>query len=276
MSEKETVLITGGSDGIGAAAARHAVDRGHRVVIVGRNRAKTVAVGTELGIDHHVADYAELDQVRALGETLLTAYPRIDVLANNAGGLMSERELTVDGYEKTFQVNHLGGFLLTNLLLPALLAGSAKVIQTSSVGAKLFGKIDIDDLQNERKYSSTKAYGDSKLANILFTRELDRRYRDQGIAAAAFHPGPVGSSFGSDTTSTAIRLMYKALRWALISPAKGADTLNWLIDEQPNRTWEPGLYYVKRKPGTTSRQADDAELAAQLWDRSTKLAALVH
>ncbi|MFD6156467.1 SDR family NAD(P)-dependent oxidoreductase [Nocardia sp. NPDC060256] len=276
MSEKKTVLITGGSDGVGAAAARHAVDRGHRVVIIGRNRAKTAALGTELGIDHHVADFAELDQVRALGETLLAAYPRIDVLANNAGGWVSEREVTVDGYEKTFQVNHLAGFLLTTLLLPALLAGSAKVIQTSSVGAKTFGNIDIDDLQNERKYAPSKAYGDSKLANILFTRELDRRYRDQGLAAAAFHPGPVASNFGSGASTITIRLAYTALRWALISPEKGADTLNWLIDEQPGRTWEPGRYYVKRKPATTSRQADDTELAAQLWDRSAELASLVH
>lgn len=270
----KTFLITGGSDGIGEAAARHAVRQGHQVVIVGRNRAKTEAVATELGIEHHIADYTHLDQVRALGETLRSSYPRIDVLANNAGALMSERELTTDGYEKTFQVNHLGGFLLTNILLPTLIASSAKILQTSSVGARAFGKIDIDDLQNERKYSPMKAYGDSKLENILFTRELDRRYRDQGISAAAFHPGNVASSFGSDTSSTAIRFIYKALRWALITPEKGADTLNWLIDTDPGTTWEPGKYYVKRKPAKTNPQADDTQLAAQLWERSAALAGL--
>ncbi|WP_067650531.1 SDR family NAD(P)-dependent oxidoreductase [Nocardia harenae] len=274
MTDK-TVVITGGSDGIGEAAARHAVRQGHRVVIVGRNPDKTRAVGAELGIDHHIADYADLEQVRALGRTLLESYPRIDVLANNAGGLMGDREVTVDGYEKTFQVNHLGGFLLTNILLPTLIESSAKVLQTSSVGAKAFGKIDIDDLQNERKYSPMKAYGDSKLANILFTRELDRRYRDQGISAAAFHPGNVSTSFGNYTNQTFIKVIYKSLKWALISPEKGADTLNWLIAEQPGAVWEPGKYYVKRKPAKTSPQADDAQLAAQLWERSAALTALV-
>ncbi|MFC9059210.1 SDR family NAD(P)-dependent oxidoreductase [Streptomyces sp. NPDC057074] len=219
MTEK-TVLITGGSDGIGAAAARHAVRQGHRVVIVGHQRAKAEAVGRELGIDHHVADFAELAQVRALGETLRDTYPRIDVLANNAGGIMGDREVTVDGYERTFQVNHLGAFLLTHILLPTLIASRAKVLQTSSVGAKALSDLDIDDLQNERKYSPMKAYGDSKLANILFTAELDRRYRDQGISAAAFHPGNVASSFGNYTNSKLIRFAYRTLSWALITPRK--------------------------------------------------------
>ncbi|MGY0488186.1 SDR family NAD(P)-dependent oxidoreductase [Streptomyces sp. WG-D5] len=273
MAEK-TVLITGGSDGIGAAAARHAVGRGHRVVIVGHQRAKAEALGEELGIDHYVADYAELAQVHALGETLRDTYPRIDVLANNAGGIMGDRELTVDGYERTFQVNHLGGFLLTRILLPNLIASRAKVLQTSSVGAKALSDLHIDDLQNERKYSPMKAYGDSKLANILFTAELDRRYRGQGISAAAFHPGNVASSFGDYTNSRLIRLAYKTLRWTLITPEKGADTLNWLIEEEPGSAWESGRYYYKRKPAVTSPRAYDADLAAQLWDRSVALVSL--
>ncbi len=269
MSRK-IVLITGGSDGIGAAAARHAVGQGHQVVITGHQAAKAKEIGEELGIDYHVADYSELDQVRALGETLLSRYPRIDVLANNAGGLMGPRELTVDGNERTFQVNHLGSFLLTTILLPTLTASSAKVIQTASVGAKAFGHIDLDDLQNARKYSPMKAYGNSKLANILFTRELDRRYRAAGISAAAFHPGNVSSSFGSYSKSP-IGFIYRALKWSLISPEKGADTLNWLIAEEPGATWEPGQYYTKRKPADTNPQADDARLASQLWDRSAEL-----
>ncbi|WP_067659541.1 SDR family NAD(P)-dependent oxidoreductase [Nocardia harenae] len=269
----KTVLITGGSDGIGAAAARHAVAQGHQVVIVGRDPVKTRSVASELDIDHHIADYAELDQVRALGETLRATYPRIDVLANNAGGILGDRIVTADGYEKTFQVNHLGGFLLTNILLPTLIESSASVIQTASVGARV-GKVNFDDLQNERRYTALTAYGTSKLENILFTAELDRRYRDQGISAAAFHPGNVASNFGNGTGSALITAIYKLARPTLISSEKGADTLNWLIDSTPRTDWETGKYYVKRKGAKTNSQAWDPAVARTLWERSAELVGL--
>src|SRR5262249_48265501 len=133
--------------------------------------------------------------------TELKRYDRIDVLANNAGGIMGERQMTEDGFEKTFQVNHLAPFLLTNLLMERLIDSKAKVIQTASTAANMFGKnFDVTDLNNERGYAPHTAYGYGKLANILFTRELDRRYRANGISAVAFHPGVVRSSFASDTT----------------------------------------------------------------------------
>src|ERR1700679_3729468 len=159
--EQQTIVITGASDGIGAAAARQLSAKGERVVLVGRSPAKTAAVADELGAPYHLADYADLDQVRGLASELRATYPRIDVLANNAGGIFGARELTPDGFEKTFQVNHLAPFLLTTLLLPTLTASSAKVVQTSSSAAKLYGLIDIEDLQNEKKYSPNKAYGDA-------------------------------------------------------------------------------------------------------------------
>ena len=270
--EQQTIVITGASDGIGAAAARQLSARGERVVLVGRSPAKTAAVAHELGAPYHLADYADLDQVRNLASELQAAYPRIDVLANNAGGIMGDRAVTKNGFEKTFQVNHLAGFLLTYLLMPALIPGQAKVLQTSSVAAQRYGHIDIDDLQNEQNYAPQKAYGNAKLENILFTRELHRRFGDQGISAAAFHPGIVATSFASDTTHLMRYVYHSPLkRLFTISPDRGAETLVWLAEGTPGRTWQPGGYYEKNKPGTTNAQADDPNLAEQLWDRSAAM-----
>ncbi|MGL4340392.1 MAG: SDR family NAD(P)-dependent oxidoreductase, partial [Rhodoglobus sp.] len=165
-----TIIITGASDGIGAAAARAISATGDTVVLVGRSREKTEAIAHELGAEFFLADYTRLDEVRELAQKLLAAYPRIDVLANNAGGIMAARELTVDGFEKTLQVNHLAPFLLTSLLLPRLVESHATVIATASAG-NAFGRIDTNDLQNQNKYSPAKAYANAKLATILFTRE---------------------------------------------------------------------------------------------------------
>lgn len=263
-----TIIITGASDGIGAAAARELTLGGDRVVIVGRSPSKTEAVAAELGADFFVADFADLEQVRALAAQLLERYPRIDVLANNAGGIMGARESTVDGHEKTFQVNHLAPFLLTTLLIDRLVESQASVIQTSSAANSLFGKIDLDDLDAEKKYSANKAYGDAKLANILFTMELHRRYHDQGISTAAFHPGVVATSFSTSSTSI-MRLVYKTpLKRFLLSPEQGADTLVWLATTRPGTDWASGRYYEKRSITGANRQAYDPELAAGLWERS--------
>jgi NAD(P)-dependent dehydrogenase (short-subunit alcohol dehydrogenase family) len=267
-----TIIITGASDGIGAAAARTLTAAGDTVVIVGRSPEKTAAVARELGAEHHVADFARLDDVRELAATLLENHPRIDVLANNAGGIMAERGMTVDGFEKTLQVNHLAPFLLTNLLMPRLVENRASIITTSSAAARVFGHIDLDDLGNERAYTPNKAYGDAKLANILFTRELARRFGDRGVAAAAFHPGIVGTSFATGSTSP-LRVLYRVFGRFLLSPEKGADTLVWLATATPRTEWENGAFYTKRAIDRTNPQADDAALAATLWERS---AALVH
>lgn len=271
----QTIVITGSSDGIGAAAARQLSARGEQVVLVGRSPEKTAAVANELGAPYHVADFADLDQVRKLAAELEGAYPRIDVLANNAGGIMGIRKVTGDGFEATFQVNHLAPFLLTTLLLPTLTASSAKVIQTASVAAKNYGKLSIGDLQNETKYSPNKAYGDAKLANILFTRELHRRYHSEGISAVSFHPGIVATNFASDTTSL-LRFAYRTplKRLVMISADKGGEQLTWLAEGTPGTTWQPGEYYEKKRPATSTDQATDAELARQLWDRSAVMVGL--
>jgi len=274
MSHQQVIIITGASDGIGAAAARQVHAKGEQVVLVGRSKAKTAAVAAELRAPYYLADFADLAHVRTLAAQLLAAYPRIDVLANNAGGIMGNRELTTDGFEKTFQVNHLAPFLLTSLLLPTLIANSAKVLQTSSIGARLFGHLDIEDLQNEKHYSANKAYGDAKLANILFTRELHRRYHAQGLSAAAFHPGAVATNFASDTTSImrfAQRMPTPLKRLVLITPEKGGATLTWLAEGIPGKTWQSGDYYEKNRPARTNKQAYDGALARELWERSAAM-----
>jgi NAD(P)-dependent dehydrogenase (short-subunit alcohol dehydrogenase family) len=216
--------------------------------------------------------YGRTGQVRKLAGELRAAYPRIDVLANNAGGIMGDREVTNDGFEKTFQVNHLAPFLLTHLLMPALIPGGAKVLQTSSIAAQRYGHVDIDDLQNEKNYAPQKAYGNGKLENILFTRELHRRFHDQGISAAVFHPGIVATGFASDTTHLMRYIYHSPLkRLFTISAGRGAEPLVWLAEGTPGSTWQSGGYYDKSKPGTTNVQADDPSLAQQLWDRSAAL-----
>jgi NAD(P)-dependent dehydrogenase (short-subunit alcohol dehydrogenase family) len=273
MSER-TIVITGASDGIGAAAARTLSAAGERVVVVGRNAAKTSQLAGELGAPAFTADFADLAQVRQLAAQLRAAYPRIDILVNNAGAIMPGFDRTADGHEKTFQVNHLAPFLLTSLLLDILQSSSAAVITTASTAASL-GHLDLDDLDNARAFDTKKAYATGKLENILFTRELHRRYGQRGIHAVAFHPGNVASNFASDTTSN-WRFVYSTpLRHvALISPEKGARMLLWLANGTPGTTWTPGLFYVKHKPRIPSPQAEDDALAAALWNRSAELAGL--
>ena len=266
-----TVLITGASDGIGAVAARQLAARGDRVVIIGRSPEKTRAVAAGLGADSFVADFARLDEVRELAATLLDRYPRIDVLANNAGGILGRRETTVDGHEKTFQINHLAPFLLTNLLIDRLAESSASVINTSSVANSRFGKFDIDDVNAERGYSENRAYGNAKLANILFTAELHNRFFDRGISTAAFHPGIVATNFADGSTSL-MRLVYRSVfKIFLISPEEGADTLVWLASTTPGVDWMSGAYYDKRQIARANPQAYDPQLAARLWDLSAEL-----
>ncbi|MFF5262563.1 SDR family NAD(P)-dependent oxidoreductase [Actinomadura viridis] len=273
MTKARTIIITGASDGIGAAAARRLHRDGDRVVIVGRSPRKTQAVAGEIGAEHHIADFTSLDEVRKLAAELNAAYPRIDVLANNAGGIFGERTKTVDGFEKTFQVNHLAPFLLTRLLMDTLIASGATVIQTASAGARMFGRLDLDDLEHDKKFSPERAYCTTKLENILFTKELHRRHHSAGISTAAFHPGSVASNFAIESESYLRHLTGTRLgRAFLATPEKGADQLVWLAQGRPGADWVSGTYYEKRKPARRNNpQALDADLARRLWDRSEQL-----
>ncbi|MCP2636459.1 SDR family NAD(P)-dependent oxidoreductase [Microbacterium sp. HD4P20] len=267
-----TIVITGASDGIGAASARQLHEAGERVVVVGRSPAKTDAVARALGADSFTADFSDLAQVRALAAALLDRYERIDVLANNAGGIFADRQMTVDGFETTFQVNHLAPFLLTTLLLERLLASGASVIQTSSEAARRFARFDIDDLQGERRYSAGAAYGNGKLANVLFTKELHRRYVDGGLHAVAFHPGVIASGFAG-ATHGAMRWFYtsRLTKPFLASNEVGGSRLTWLALGKPGVDWQPGVFYANNRVARTNRLADDPALAKMLWDRSAEM-----
>lgn len=271
---KRTLIITGASDGIGAAAARQLAERGEQVVVVGRSAQKTADFAASIGAPHHLADFARLDEVRRLAAELTEAYPRIDVLANNAGQNLRE-ERTADGFDKTLQVNHLAPFLLTTLLLDRLITSKATLVQTSSEASRIFGRLDLDDLNNERKWSADKAYGDAKLANILFTRELHRRYSAQGINAVSFHPGAVATNMGSDTSSPTRFLWQTWLgRRFLTKPDEGGRVLSHFIDGTPGVTWKSGEYYVvEQVPKKVNPQIHDAQLARDLWARSEELLA---
>ena len=269
----KTIVITGASDGVGAAAARRLAADGHHVVPVGRSLEKTAAVAEDIGSEYFTADFADLGQVRSLASDLLQRYPQIDVLANNAGAIFGkERQLTVDGHEMTFQVNYLAPFLLTRLLTDRLLQSRATVINTSSAANRLFAKLDINDLEEEKNYTPQKAYGNSKLEQILFTEEFDRRYRAAGVTATAFHPGVVGSSFSS-AEGTAMRAVYQSFlgRFVLQSPEKGAQTLVFLAEGTPGDDYPTGRYFVRSKPARANRLAGDHVLALDLWNRSVAM-----
>ena len=194
--KRKTVLITGGTGGIGRAAAIALASMGARVGITGRDRdraqAAAAAIARESGndaVDVFVADMSSQAEVRRLAEEVLATYPRLDVLLNNVGGFWAHRHITADGLEHTFALNHLAPFLLTNLLLDRLIASAPARVVTVSSGAQSMGRIDFDDLMGENRYSGQRAYNQSKLANVMFTYELARRLEGTGVTATVLHPG---------------------------------------------------------------------------------------
>jgi NAD(P)-dependent dehydrogenase (short-subunit alcohol dehydrogenase family) len=276
QNEQRVVVITGGSDGIGAAAAKALARRGDRVILIGRSPAKTSAVAAEIGAESHVADFADLGQVRRLATEIGRTCPRIDVLVNNAGLIAGvARTVTADGHEITFQVNHLAPFLLTVLLRDQLGAGHASVITTSSrAGATRGARVDTDDLDMDAGYDGLRAYKASKLANVLFTREIARRWAPLGISAAAVHPGMVRSQWGRSGPPAVRTVVNSPFRRLMRTPERGADTIVWLATTTPGKDWTTAGYYADRKPATPSPLADDTGLAKLLWDKSAAICGL--
>ena len=261
------IVITGASDGIGLAAARQLKKAGHEVVLVGRNAKKTARAAAELDAPFHLADYARLSDVVRLAEEL-REYGRIDVLANNAGGLMKAVKTTEDGYEETFQVNLLAGFVLTNLLREVLLASGATVIQTSSIAANLFGKrYDPRHPQGGDGLTPVEAYGNAKLANLLLAREMENRWGKDGIHAAAFEPGVVRTNFGAEAGFFFRAAYHTPLKYLFtISPEKSAARLTRLAEGTPGVDFAPGMAYSGEKRFTVWCEKDLDAWGALLWE----------
>ncbi|WP_204004528.1 SDR family NAD(P)-dependent oxidoreductase [Micromonospora lutea] len=270
MSGK-TVVITGASAGIGAEAARRLVRLGATVAVVGRSPEKTAAVARQVGAEPLVADFARLSEVRRLADTLLGRYPRIDVLANNAGVVLTRRSRTEDGHDLMFQVNYLAPFLLTNLLLDRLTTvGPARVITTSSNGHR-FGRVDLDDLEGAGNRSELLRYGTTKLQNILFTRELARRTRGSGLTATAFHPGVIATTDINREAPLVAALVRYRLLGGLSTLEEGAEPLVHLATMPDPQTTNGGYYHRLTPNGPVHRQAKDDHLATCLWERTAEL-----
>ena len=272
-----TVILTGATRGIGRAAAVELARRDAELALIGRDPERVRAAAEEARaaggspVHEHVADFARMDEVRQLAAELLEAYPTIDVLANNAGAMFTSRHTTPDGFELTFALNHLAPFLLTNLLLERLRASSARVVTTASDAHK-GGVLDLDDLQSERgRYRPGRVYGTSKLCNVLFTSELQRR--NPQVAANCFHPGVIRTGFGKNDGALA-RLGLTLAGPFLRSPETGARPLVWLTLD-PAAGELRGQYLEKGRPVAPSPQAQDDDRAAGLWERSEELLAPV-
>jgi len=281
-----TIVVTGASSGIGAVAATHFAERGDEVVVVGRNAERTRAVAEKIGARWELADFDRLDDVRALAETLKERHDSIDVLLNNAGGLVSKRTETVDGHDATIQSNYLAPFLLTRMLLPQLeesarRGGTARVVSTSSM-ANLWGRLDLDDLDSRKRpwRGGWRAYGTAKLAVVLLTRELARRTAatataQGGTAVEAYcvHPGTVVTGFGTGSPLIRFGTALTGGHWG-VGPEVGAAPLIALASDAPVPA-ASGAYFDRMRPnGAVAAQARDTALQAELWTRTEKLLGL--
>jgi NAD(P)-dependent dehydrogenase (short-subunit alcohol dehydrogenase family) len=274
----KSVLVTGGTGGIGMATAAALAALGARVGITGRDqaRAAAAAAGIRAATGNPAVDVFAADvqaEVRRLAAQVADTYPRLDVLVNNVGGFWAHRHVTADGLERTFALNHLASFLLTNLLLDRLTASAPARIVTVSSGAQARGRIDVDDLQGERNYSGQRAYSQSKLANVMFTYELARRLEGTGVTATVLHPGVVRTSFGAEDQAAHFAFVIRAARPFMKTPAQGAVTPVYLASS-PQVEGITGQYFANRKPKTSAKAACDTAAAARLWQASSDLVGL--
>jgi retinol dehydrogenase 12 len=273
----EVCVVTGATSGIGRATAAALARRGAQVVLVGRDRVRGEAAAAQVAAAGgptprlEVADLASMGQVRSLAERL-AALGRIDVLVNNAGLLAGERRVTADGLDEVFAVNHLAPFLLTNLLLGQLAAaGSGRVITVTS-DAHAAARLDLDDLQLEHGWQSWRAYANSKLANILFTRELARRLEGGAVTANCAHPGLVRTRFGRETRLP-MRAAVTLARPFMLSPRRGARTIVYLATSS-EVAGATGGYYARSQLREPSPAARDDAVARRLWQLSEELTGL--
>jgi NAD(P)-dependent dehydrogenase (short-subunit alcohol dehydrogenase family) len=276
----KTVLITGGTGGIGQATAIGLATLGARVGITGRDRARAEAAAATIirasgnpAVDIFVADMSSQAEVRRLADEVLAAYPRLDILLNNVGGFWAHRHVTADGLERTFALNHLAPFLLTDLLLDRLKASTPARVVTVSSGAQSMGTIDFDDLMGDGKYSGQAAYNQSKLANVMFTYELARRLEGSGVTATALHPGVTSTGFGAEDMARGWGPLIALMRPFMKSPERGADTPIYLASS-PEVEGISGQYFADRKPKTSNPSSYERATTTRLWDVSAELVGL--
>jgi NAD(P)-dependent dehydrogenase (short-subunit alcohol dehydrogenase family) len=272
-----TIVITGASSGIGEHAAGALAAGGARVAVVGRNAERTRAVAERIGAEPFIADFERLDDVRRLASELLARLDRIDVLANNAGGLYGTRETTVDGHERTIQTNHLAPFLLTHLLRDRLIESATdaptRVVGTASM-ANLFGSLRLDDLDWQKRawHGGWRAYGTSKLATILFARELGERLTGTGVSAYSFHPGTISTRFGGESALIRFGNAVTGGRYGR-SVAGGAGPLIALAGADVSAP--TGTYFDRFTPnGRVNSQARNPQLARDLWAATERMLGL--
>ena len=272
-----TVLVTGGSGGIGRATALGLAAMGAHLAITGRDRGRAEDAAREIRaagagqVDVFVADLSAQSEVRRLAGEVLQRLSRIDVLVNNVGGYWNTRHVTADGLERTFAVNHLAPFLLTNLLLGRLKQSTPARVVTVSSNVQALGRIDFEDLQAERSYSGARAYNQSKLANVLFTYELARRLQHTSVTANALHPGVVRTALGAEDPRAVQRLLMPVMRPFMKAPAQGAATSVYLASA-PGLEQVTGRFFAGRKPRKSAKSSYDQAAAAQLWQVSADLA----
>jgi NAD(P)-dependent dehydrogenase (short-subunit alcohol dehydrogenase family) len=277
MAEK-TIVVTGGTSGIGEVAAVELARQGARIVLIARDPERAGITLSKLrnanpGAQHtsYLADLSRISEMRRTAKEIAQSEPEIDVLINNAGALFNTRKVTEDGLEMTFATNHMAYFVVTNLLLPNLKPG-ARIVSTASDAHK-GAKLDFSDLQSERKYSGFAVYGRSKLCNILFNRELARRIEGTGVTANCLHPGFVATRFGDQSggiVSVAVKI---AKPIGAISSEEGAKTIVYLASS-PDVEGKSGGYYYKNKLATPTKEAQNDEDAMRLWNVSAQLSGM--
>src|SRR6266852_461934 len=276
----KTVLVTGGTGGIGKATAVGLARLGARVGITGRDMDRAEAAAADIraassnaAVDAFAADLSSQTEVRRLSRKVLDLYPRLDGLVNNVGGFSTHLHVTAAGLEHTFALNHLAAFLLTNLLLDRLTVSAPARIVTVSSGAHTTGRIDFDDLQGEQKYSGQRAYNASKLANVMFTYELARRLQGSGVTATVLHPGVVSTAFGAEDQAAFFTVLSPPIRPFMKTTAQGAATSIYLASSAQVEGLT-GQYFANSKPKKSSKPSYDTAAAGRLWQVSADFVGL--
>lgn len=272
-------MVTGATSGMGAVTAQALAQQGATTIVVGRSRAKSEAMVNQIkeqtgnpAVEFMLADLSSQDEIRQLAQAFISRHQRLDVLINNAGAIFARRQETIDGIEMTFALNHLAYFLLTNLLLEALKASApARIVNVSSFAHRL-ARIRFDDLQSQRRYIGWLAYGQSKLANLLFTYELARRLEGTGVTVNALDPGLVATPFG--LSGNGIVTLFKKLSNVVApGPKEGAQTSIY-VATSPDVDGVTGQYFVKQRPVKSSSDSYDRPAASRLWRVSAELTGL--